>query len=58
LIVLDGARRLYLCRGCCEDAWARWDAADQTQREILEALWQLTPRQTGELDGGVGVDGD
>jgi hypothetical protein len=55
VIVLDGARRLYLCRACTEDAWARRDASDRVQREIIEALWQLSPRQASDLDGGVGV---
>jgi hypothetical protein len=51
VIFLDGTRRLYLCRACAEDAWARRDACDQAQREILEALWQLAPGQVGGLDG-------
>lgn len=55
VIFLDGARRLYLCRVCTEDVWARRDAGDRAQREILEALWQLSPRQANDLDGGVGV---
>ena len=51
VIFLDGARRLYLCRGCTEDAWARRDAGDQAQRAILETLWELTPRRMGAIDG-------
>jgi hypothetical protein len=45
VIFLDGTRRLYLCRGCTEDAWARRDAADRAQVEILEHVWQLAPWQ-------------
>ena len=55
VIFLDGTRRLWLCRSCTENAWARRDAADQVQREILEALWILSPWQNGLDDGGVGV---
>jgi hypothetical protein len=56
VIFLDGTRRLYLCRECTEDAWARRDAEAQVQRDVLEALWQLAPWQSGALDdGGLGV---
>jgi hypothetical protein len=55
-ILLDGTRRLYVCRSCTEHAWARRDAEAQVQRDILEALWQLAPWESGALDdGGVGV---
>lgn len=56
VIFLDGARRrIFLCRACTEDAWARRDAGDQAQREILEALWQLSPWQAGGFDDEAGV---
>jgi hypothetical protein len=54
VIFLDGSRRLYLCRGCTEDAWARRDAADQAQVEILEHVWQLAPWQAGGPDPEMG----
>jgi len=55
-ILLDGARRLFLCRCCVEDSWARRDAESTAQREFLEALWALAPWQSGALDdGGVGT---
>jgi hypothetical protein len=43
----DGARRIRLCRPCVEDAFAREDAEARWQRDLLEAVWELTPRQTG-----------
>ena len=49
VILLDGHRKLYLCRGSTEDAWARRDAVDATQGAILEYLWQLPPWQ-GDAD--------
>jgi hypothetical protein len=49
-ILLDGTRKLYLCRACLEDAWARRDAADEAQRQILEFAWQLPSHAMG--DGG------
>lgn len=52
VIFLDGTRRLYLCRACTEDTWARRDAADQAQREILEHVWRLAP---GDVDRGLGA---
>jgi hypothetical protein len=54
-ILLDGARRLYLCRECLEAAWARRDAESTAQCELLEALWGLAPWQSGAADGGLGV---
>jgi hypothetical protein len=52
VIVLDGTRRLYLCRVCTEAAWARHDAAEDAQREILEHVWRLAP---GDVDRGLGA---
>lgn len=43
----DGTRVIRLCRSCTEDAWRREDAEDRWQCELLEACYQLTPRQTG-----------
>lgn len=51
-ILLDGPRRQFLCRGCTEDAWARRDASDDAQREILEHVWRLAP---GDVDRGLGA---
>jgi hypothetical protein len=54
----DGSRGIRLCRACAEDAFAREDSESRWQLDLLEAIWELTPRQTGlGLDelGGVSV---
>jgi hypothetical protein len=52
----EGRRALKVCRGCLEDSLGRLDSEARYQVELLEATWELTPRQTGAIDdGGVGV---
>lgn len=56
--VHEGRRMLKLCRRCLEDCLARCDAESAAQREWLEAVWQLSPRQVSASDdGGLGVSG-
>jgi len=51
----DGRRTLKVCRECLEDSIARLDTEAHYQVELLEATWELTPRQTGALDDEAGV---
>jgi hypothetical protein len=51
----DGRRTLKVCRPCLEDSLGRFDAEAGFQVDLLEAVWELTPRQTGAIDGEAGV---